>query len=475
MKVKQVRALTVIALVCSLFLSIALIKLGIDKFQYTLAGGKKFATFSDWSSQVAIGVSYFLLQVLYLVWFLTSDRARLVPRFRSILGSAAPFLGIAFLSYPLGNDIYLYLHTGLMNLSNVNPFITRAKAFITELSPFVDWGQPSTYGPLSQLLFTASATLVEIHPFVAIYAFKLVCLGLHILNAYLIWQLLPIPGRGTIALAYLVNPLLLMEEVGSGHIDILLSTCAIVFMGCLLRQRYVSASVALWGGFLAKTLPLLWMPLVGLLFIRQRRWWSLLGAILLSLALVAVLSLTVFPQLAAWKSLLNPGVDGQYQSSLHSLFRSWLHLYRVLSPASMNPLFDKWLLLKFTQYTQIAFLMFYAWLALRACTKRFYTEQNLIEDLGWATLVLFLLATPWLMPWYACVLLAIAALIPQARLFGMTTLAFSLSSSAQYMLQGHEGLKAFLAIGLPVIVLICGALLDRLRMPEREASGQVTI
>lgn len=142
-----------------------------------------------------------------------------------------------------------------MNLSNVNPFTTRANAFVNSLSPFVDWGQTSTYGPVSQSLFTLSAAVIPISPILAIYTYKLFCLGLHIFNSYVIWKLLSNLQRDKIAFAYLINPLLLMEQVGSGHVDVLVSTSLVIFAGFLLKQRYGFAFLALWGGFLSKTSP----------------------------------------------------------------------------------------------------------------------------------------------------------------------------------------------------------------------------
>lgn len=466
----------------------ALTVLGFDKFHYVLAGGKKFATFPNWQSQWAIGFSYLVVTLLYLVWFFYADKQPL-PRFFNLLQRAAVFLLLAFIAYPLGDDIYLYLHSGLMNLSAVNPFLTRAKVFTTELSPFVDWGQTSTYGPLSQLLFTTVATLVPVHPFVAIYAYKSVCLGLHILNGYLIWRLLPSAERGitergiaergiteqgiaersTIALAYLLHPLLLMEQVGSGHVDLLVSTSAIVAIGSLTVQRYVSTFVALWGGLLAKTLPLLWMPLVGIFLLRQKRWWQLAGAIALSLALIVALWLTHLPNLYAWQSLLNPGVVGQYQSSLPALLKAWLNVFRILALTTLTLPQINDVLLWVSHYALIGFLSFYSWLALRGYTRQHYTELNLIEAIGWTTLTLLLFATPWLMPWYASVLLAIAALIPQSQRFGLTVLAFAFSSSAQYLLQGHTSLKSIVAIGLPTFILLAGpSLLQRRSLPASE-------
>ena len=388
---------------------------------------------------------------------LFGDRHPQISSFSSALKSASIFLLLALLAFPLGDDIYLYLHAGLMNLSGANPFIMRAGSFTTALSPFVDWGQTSTYGPVSQLLFTLSAAVIPISPILAIYVYKSFCLGFHLFNSYGIWQLLPETLRGRIAIAYLLHPLLLMEQVGSGHVDVLVSTSLILFAGCWVKQRYSGAAIALWGGFLAKTIPVIWVPLVTIFLIRQRRWSQLVKISLLSLGIIAVLSATVFPGWIAWKSLLNPGVAGQYQSSLVAFARFGLDVLRIFMPASLTLAQQKPILAAFAQLTLIGFAAAYSWVALKALRRNFYSSSQLMEDMSWITLILLLFATPWLMPWYASVLLTFAALMPQKYLFGGVSLAFGLSSSTQYLLEGHGALKSAVMVGLPLLVLIVGS------------------
>jgi len=453
----KIGAITAAALICAVYLSVGLVVLGLDKFHYIMAGGQKFATFPNWNSQLGIGLAYLTLQLLYLFWLLRTKRPDEFPRFINILGCIAVFLALALLAYPLGDDIYLYLHFGLMNLSGLNPLIHKASSFTSQLSPFVDWGQTSTYGSVSQLLFTAFAAVVPKSPILAIYSFKSFCLCLHILNGYLIWRLLLLPERGKITMAYLLNPLLLMEQVGSAHIDILVSTSLIVLVGSLSRQRYILAFLALWGGFLAKTLPLIWMPLVAIFLVRQRYWKQLVWLVILSLTLLIVLSATDIPGLRAWASLFNPGVTGKYHASLHALVQSWLNLFRLSSPSLMTLYHERQILYELTQYTLIGFAAFYGWVAWRGYVKRYDSQLHLIMDIGWVTLSLLLFATPWLMPWYASVLLPIAALVPQAQLFGLTSLMFCLSSSSVYLLQGFNGIESIVAISLPTFVLIYGA------------------
>jgi alpha-1,6-mannosyltransferase len=462
--VKKAGVLTASAFFCAAYLSVALVGLGIDKFDYILAGGKKFATFPDLGSQIAIGSSYVLLAILYLVWFFDTKKPSIFWRFSDIMRNAAGFLLLAFVAYPLGNDVYLYLHAGLMNLSQVNPFLTRAGVFVSQLSPFVDWGQTSTYGPVSQFFFTLSAAVLTIDPILAVYTFKLFCLGLHILNGYLIWQLLP-PidpeesrlSRHKITIAYLINPLLLMEQVASAHVDVLISTSLIVLVASLARQRYWVGVGALWAGFLSKTLPLIWMPLVAVFLIRQKRWQLLIQAILASVGLIALLSVTALPGLQAWSSLLNPGVTGQYQSSLHTIAKFGLDLVRIFAPTTLTISQQQEILIGLARITLVGFAGFYSWVTWQTYRRWNYSQPDLVEDIGWVTLVLLLFATPWLMPWYGSILLTIAALIPRSRLFGLTSLAFGFSSSAQYLLQGHASLRSLISIGIPTLVLLVGA------------------
>lgn len=465
----KTRALTLIALLFTTYLTVALAHLGLDKFYYVLAGGRKFATFPDLPSQLAIGGSYFFLSVLYLVWlggFLKPSSHQTDWQFREILTRTAVFWVLAFISYPLGNDTYLYIHAGLMNLSGINPYLVRAAAFTTELSPYVDWGQTSTYGPVSQLLFTISAAFVGASPILAIYVFKAFCLGLHLLNGFLIWRWLPVQERGKIAVAYLLHPLLLMEQVGSAHVDILVSTSLILVALGFAKQKFWLTFLGLWGGFLGKTLPIIWAPFVAVGLLRQGRWKWLLKMIVVSVAIVSVLWSTVMPEMAAWKSILNPGVSGHYQASLHALLRFGLDMVKIFAPEQLTQVQRREILEWFSHATLLGFFGFYSWRLWRSDSQWEYTPKTLVEEMGWVTLVLMLFATGWLMPWYSSVMITAAALVPQARLLGLTSLAFGLSSSMQYLFLANSSLKSFMSVGVPIMVLIGGAWMIRSQASE---------
>ena len=446
-----------LALPLAVYLALSLTILGFTKYFYILAGGKKFATFPNSATWLGISLTYLALVILHALWVVISPRSRMVPNFSTVIRHSLFFLLLALIAYPLGNDVYLYLHAGLMNRLGLDPFTTPAGEFLSPLTPFVDWKQTSTYGPLSQILFSFAAIALPIHPIAAIYLLKLLCLGLHILNGWLVWKTVPPLYRGKAAIAYLLCPVLLMEQVASVHVDILVNTSVLLTALCLARQRYALAFPALWGGFLAKTIPLIWLPLFGLFLIRQQRWKSLLAGMGLSAAIAIVLTLTVLPTPAAWYSLLNPGVTGQMQSSLPALVRAgWETLPFFYADAPIPSEYRPWLA-DLTRYLLGVFALFYGFTCWRMF-RRPYTMNHLLEDMGWVTLVLMLYGTAWLMPWYVSVLYAIAAVLPRAHRFRNVTLMFGISSSAMYVFQGNAGLQSLCAVGLPTLVLIASHL-----------------
>ena len=157
--------------------------------QYRLEVGVSDAslTYND----LRIGAEYIALNILYLIWL---RKAKLNDQQDSTIGSRvkfvqaiAPcsiFLLLAFISYPnTKTDIYTYLHSGLMILNGINPYIVPAGDFYSQVSPYFSWLQTSTYDPISQFLFVISALFTTINISLGIYIFKFLCLIFHVLNA----------------------------------------------------------------------------------------------------------------------------------------------------------------------------------------------------------------------------------------------------------------------------------------------------
>jgi alpha-1,6-mannosyltransferase len=423
---KNQKILYAVALAGSLIFCIAMTSMGITKFYSVLQGGDNYNDFpsSGFSLiRLLINGSYLIATVTYIIWLIKKQQTS--SSFLDICKYAIPFLALALIAYPQSNDIYMYLHYGVMNLNKINPYLNTSDSFVSSLSPFIHWLQTSAYGPVSLFFFSVSALAVPISPLVGVYFFKIICLCVHTLNAYLIWRLLKnSENRSLITMAYLLNPILLNEQIVNAHIDVLLANTLIVLIGCLYSGRYVWGILAIWVGFLVKTLPIIWLPLVFAFLFKQRRWRDLAAGFLLSLLIITVITYTFLPTVAAWKSLLNPGVVSATARSFHHLINIGLNLFPNITFETSQSI------LSFLKgFSYCIWMIYYLVTLLKSYFRSNYSEINLVSDIGWITLSLFLFATPWLMAWYPSILLPIAALSINAPHFVLTSLTFALSPS----------------------------------------------
>ena len=93
----------------------------------------------------------------------------------------------------------------------------------------------------------------------------------------------------------------------------------------------------------------------------------------------------------------------------------------------------------------------YFWFLLKPYLKRDYSQIDLVSDLGWVTLILFLFATPWLMSWYPSVLLPFAALGLESPVLALTSLTFSLCAG---LIVGTGGRQSLISIVTTLVTLL---------------------
>lgn len=452
---KNPKILYGVALAASLIFCIAITSIGITKFYSVLQGGENYNDFPTSGFSVIrllINGSYLIATITYIIWLIQKKSTS--ASFLDICKYALPFMALALIAYPLSNDIYMYLHYGAMSLHKINPYLNKSDSFVSVVSPFIHWLQTSTYGPVSLFFFALSALALPISPLLGVYIFKIICLLVHALNAYLIWRLLTnSPHRSLITTAYLLNPMLLNEQITNAHLDVLVANTLIVLIGCIYYQRYVFAVLAIWVGFFVKTLPIIWLPLVFAFLCKQRRWRDLAASVLLSLLIIAAITYTFLPTVSAWSSLLNPGVSGATARSFHHALNLFLNFWPDLTVETRDSIVS---FIKYFSY--LSWIVYYAGTLIKSYFSPNDSEINLVSDIGWTTLTLFLFATPWLMPWYPSILLPIAALIINAPNFVLTSLTFCLSPSI--ILGGGAGknlislVTSFVSVVPPTALLI---------------------
>lgn len=443
------RKVSIVALILSIVLSIQLTLKGFNSIGI-------ISSFDRVTNNRLMSLEFFILSVLYLVWLNRSRADKTASNYTQILGSATPFLIFSWLAYPITKDLYLYLQYGLMSLNRVNPYLTKASDFQSDLSNLLDWSQSSTYGLVSLFFFIISARLSEIHLVLGVYGFKLICLVFHVLNGYLIWRILKQDSRRTrVTFAYLLSPALLFEQVTNAHVDVFLCTVLIAIDQFLKYRKYLSALVVTGVGFLTKTLPIIWLPLIGVFLIRQKRWKILVQFLLICAIAILILSLTAFPSIEAWRSVLNPGVGGKTAGSWHNLLGAVLLHTKSIVPSAAQEVIP----ILFNRITLLLFAVYYGIALVKIYRQQTISESQLMIQIGWVTFVLFAFATPWYQPWYATILLPIAALNLEARFFAIASFIFSLVSTTAYFCLAFDQTKAgilgsFLTMGSVILLFL---------------------
>lgn len=435
------RIIVIIAIAIATIFCLETLARGYDFYTSIVSGYKTVddVDLSNYPTRLRIGSQYLVLTVIYLIWLVRNKQKYQRYNFLDILKSSWIFLAIAFIGYPVTQDIYLYLQYGLMAINGLNPYLSASGDFASVLTPFIFWNQTSTYGPISQLFFVISAAFVPISPILGIYIFKLICLVFHVLNTYLIWQELKFNSyRVRIAIAYLLNPLILFELVTEAHVDVFVCTIIILTITAIKKRKYVSGVLAIWLGILSKTLPIIWLPLILAFLVKEKRWKSLSLSLILSTSIILAMQSSILPSVESWKSLLNPGVGYLVSGSLHDMLRlivnsEWIEY--LFPKLAIND--QETILTAFRYLTYLGFIAYYGWVVWKGYWNKNYSESNLVIDMGWVTLVLLLFATPWLMPWYPAILFPFIALNLHARWFCLTSFTFGIVLSCAFYTLGY--------------------------------------
>lgn len=397
---------------------------------------------------------------VYVFWLLMVSEDS--PTLSGLLKKAAPFLAAAFVAYPATTDVYTYLHFGCMGLHGLNPYVVPAGTVpMPEMPLFSNWSLTSPYGPLSQMLFMICALPARLSPVLAVYVFKMFCLAAHVLNAVLVWRVLGAIGlRSKLTMAYLINPSLLSMQVAEAHLDVFVCTATILMIGAALSGKFFPSAMAAVAGALIKTLPVLWLPLLASTMVRRRSWKALGLSILISVAILGVMSATLLPTFDSWKGLVNPATRGMVARSVHHLASLVLEHGPELEPEQREEALSQELL-----FCTIAFGIYYLWAALKPLVRSDHTEAGLVADLGWVTMTLFLVATPWVMPWYPAILLPFA-ILSGSPFLALCSLVFSLSTGVIY---GDGAGRSVLSVATSLVTIgpILATLLWSRRLSER--------
>ena len=204
-----------------------------------------------------------------------------VPRLRVLIGIAIICsLPLLLLPNLLSSDVYSYISFGRIGaVHGGNPFVAPPNTFSRDpYFRWVDWKDvPSVYGPgwiYPSMLLTLLVESVWPSVIGYVLAYKLLALGLHLLNGSLIWRILgrthPEQRAWGTAL-YLLNPLALLEFAGNAHNDVLMISFILLGIVAHLQSRPAGAIAGFSLAVLTKWIALPLLPLYAVVRFWEKR------------------------------------------------------------------------------------------------------------------------------------------------------------------------------------------------------------
>ncbi len=361
----------------------------------------------------------------------------------------AALFRVLFVEAPaqLSDDVYRYLWDGLQLLHGHNPYaqapqqVVATSTQLIALQGLINHPQFVTiYPPAAQLFFAlAGGQLLQ---------FKLLCslvdLGSCVLLARLLRRLNRSPWWLTV---YAWHPLVVLECAGSGHIDIL----AVFFVLAALTIALSSGRYSGWSSgllvmlaVLTKVFPVIFAPFVWLMLPVNQRRAFVFGAVITAVILLGAFSPALVNGL---ETLGTYSRHWEFSGFTFQQLRHWLHSG------------DQARLLLATLF---ALILLSAWLRLKKSQRP--EVLPMLRTLTGVVLV-FLLLTPTLHPWYALYLVAFAALVPHpAALVLSWSVLLSYQVVAHYHLTGVWLERADLSFYIwlaPLLALLASALFSR--------------
>jgi alpha-1,6-mannosyltransferase len=340
----------------------------------------------------------------YVVVLLTASH---VGR-RLAIGSIVAFHVLFALAPPLlSQDVFSYISYARLDvLHDLSPYTHSPDDFPTDAAYVFAGSKDATsvYGPLFTLL---TYPLAKLSVPAAFWTLKAVMASASLAVVALAWACARSLGRDQVfvALAVGLNPLVLVHVVGGAHNDALTVALWMGAVTALLvgaRERLAGALETASGAI--KVSAGLVLPFLVLGARRRRR--VIAGALLAALAVFAA-SLAVFG-LDAFDALGLIG-ENQERTSRWSVPQRTADGIAALTGGSASDI---------VHYTRAlfaaAFVVLLLWL-LRRAYREGAGSHWWVEGLGWATFAL-LIASAWLVPWYAIWLMPPAALSGSRRL-----------------------------------------------------------
>ena len=194
-----------------------------------------------------------------------------------LIGGFALLFNVVLLPlYPVdAADIYDYIIRGRMTaVYGLNPLRDTPNDVMGD--PFFRYTAwriiPSAYGPGWEILAGLTSRIAGDDNLANVIAFKLLAMSGSLLTAFLIYLTLRhiAPERAMLGVyLFAWNPLVIFVTGGTGHHDALMAACIVLSVYCLLRRWYVGSVLGALLGTLVKFIPILLVPIIVIVALRD--------------------------------------------------------------------------------------------------------------------------------------------------------------------------------------------------------------
>lgn len=369
------------------------------------------------------------------IWLAYLAVMALAPRVRDnrtlvalAFGGTLVFSAILLWLYPItAADIFNYALYGLVQHRGENPLVLPPNSIIGDpLIGYSAWpGHPSPYGPVWQGIAWLVTAFTGERLLAGIILFKVVLVGFHLLNIFLIARIAAASGvarPGLAALLYGWNPLLLYETVGNGHNDIVMLTGLLLALWALTARRSAPLTLPLATlAALAKYVGGLWLPVLALGWLPEawqaRRWRAIVAALLGSVVLVVLCYLPFWEHGRALEGVSR-------QANLYTTSLGGLAMITINVPQRLADSINLLSLIKSVALVIIA-------LVIVASRPRNASAGEAARATFDVTLAYLLVGALWFQPWYLVPLVGLIPLVDRGR--RAVAICYALGATGSYV------------------------------------------
>ncbi|HET7490038.1 MAG TPA: hypothetical protein VFJ85_19095 [Acidimicrobiales bacterium] len=383
-----------------------------------------------------------VVSVVALGAFVVLERRRPRTSPRLLLAVAAGLAGLAVVGPPHGShDVWSYAMYGrILGVHHANPYTHLPQAYpgdplLPHVAPF--WRHvASVYGPL----FSAVAALVALvagpHPLAARMLFQAIAAGAFLGVAVLLVRARTPPHLLAVVV---LNPVIVVLGVNGGHNDLLVALALVGAAVAAGGDRALAAGLLVAGAVMVKVTALLAGLALAVWWWRRRRSASVI--VLAAAGLPALAASLPFGLVAPWRPLS--------AASRHVAGPTPWRLVPAMNASGIEPR----MLNVLASFSALA-------LAVGACVlvvRRGCAAPTAMA----AALTGFLLATPYILPWYLAWALPLAVLGGEGALVSVVAIDAAVIVLATHPRSGgvHDGLDRVLHVlyGTAQYVAVCAA------------------